>query len=278
MSSFPKQVSLHGQRVYVTPDDKIVSKSAFVAGGERSHGRRGGNIVLPGSPDTVAQFDDFLGDLVADEWAYLEADTGGTGAIIAGGGGVFRLTPSATSATTPQGAVALNGGLLGQWKAEQGNLRMAARVRISALNGSQNVFVGFTDSGGLEMPFYDTGGGLISNATDGVGFMYGGSGSTGTTWQGVGVKADTDATAVACDAPSAGLWDVLEVRVGDTGNGADGDKAYFYQNGVLKGSMVSPLTGSTALIPSVYTFARDTGAFNVDVDYINVSANRDTGI
>lgn len=274
---FPKQVSQHGQRLYLTHDDELVAKGAFVAGGERSIGRQGGNIVLPGAPGIVAQFDDFVGDLVGDEWNYAEGDTGNSGGIAAATNGVYRLTISATAATAPTGYAALNGGLLPQWKAKQGGLRMSARVKISALNGGNNVFVGFTDTGAGEMPIYDTGGGIISTATNAVGFVYGGAASAASGWTGVGVNADTDGTSVAGDAPTANTYDVLEVALGDTGTGSDGDVAYFYQNGVLKGSMSSPVLATRALVPVVAAFAKDTGGWTVDIDYLNPSANRDTG-
>lgn len=60
--TLPKQVSLHGSRAYLTPDDKLVSKNGFAAGGEAQQANnKAGIIVLPGSPGTVAHFDDFLG-------------------------------------------------------------------------------------------------------------------------------------------------------------------------------------------------------------------------
>jgi hypothetical protein len=280
MSSFPKQVSLHGQRAYVTPDDKLVAKSAFVAGGERSHGNKGGSVVLPGSPDTVAVWDDFLGDLIADEWNVVESDTGHTQALIAGTGGVFRLTVSSTAAKTQAGATGINAGVA-QWKGDQGNLRMSARVKVG-LNGGNNVFVGFTDTGVFgttQTPIHDTGAtaGAIATASDAVGWVYGANAATATGWAAVGVKAGTVATPIVGTAPTANVYDVLEVRIGDTGQGGDGDKAYFYRNGILIGSMSNPLTGTVGLTPCIAGWAQDTG-YNIDMDYINASGNRDTGL
>jgi hypothetical protein len=281
MSSFPKQVSLHGQRAYVSPDDKLVAKSAFVAGGERSHGNKGGSIVLPGSPDTVAIFDDFLGDLIADEWNVVESDTGHAQALVAGTGGVYRLTVSSTAAKTQAGATGLNGGAIAQWKANQGNLRMAARVKFTP-NGGNNIFIGLTDTGlagTTQTPIHDTGAtaGVISTATNAVGFVYGGNAATATGWAGVGVSAGTGRTPVTGAAPAANVYDVLEVRIGDTGGNGDGDKAYFYRNGTLIGSMANPVASTVGLTPCIAAWAQDTG-YDIDIDYINVSANRDTGI
>lgn len=279
MTAFTKQVSLHGQRAYITPEDELVVKKAVVIGGERSIGRQGGNIVLPG-PDTVAFFEDFVGDTgpTSGRVQYLESDTGHTRSIPVATNGLFRITLSSSSAKTPAGVALINLGDKQTWKANQGQLRMAVRLKISALNGSQNVFVGFTDTGGTEMPFHDTGAAAIqSTASNGVGFLYGGSGATATVWTGVGVKANTDGTSVAGTAPTANKFDVLEVIISDSGSNGSGDVAHFYQNGILKGRMTSPLTTTTALYPVVAAFARDTGALSVDVDYINVSSNRDTG-
>lgn len=271
MSSQDKQVGLHGARVYLTPDDVLVAKSGFASGGEQSQGNLGGSIVLPGSPKHVAVFDDFLGDVVADQWNYAEGDTGNNAGLINGTSGVYRMTLSTSAAFAPASVASLNGGVLLQWKRNVGKLRMAARVKASSYAGV-NIFVGLTDTGAAEMPYYDTGAtaGPISTATNAVGWIYGSDGDA--VWTGVGVNAGTDATSVAGAAPTTNVYDVLELAWNDTGD------VYFYQNGVLKGSMSAAVAGTRWLTPAVAAFAKDTGGQSIDIDYINVSANRDTGI
>jgi len=280
MTRFTKRHSIHGQEVYDTTDDQLVAKGGFVAGGQKSVGNKGGNIVLPGAPDTVAYFDDFLGDLIADEWNYAEADTGHDAAAVrAQTNGVVRLHLSSSAAKTSAASAVLNHGLFPQWKANQGNLRMTARLKINDLTGA-NVFIGFADTGATQMPVYDTGAtaGQISPASNAVGFLYsGGAGTPSTAWRGVAVNVDTDKTAVAGAAPTANTYDVLEIILGDTGSGNDGDIAYFRQNGVLKGSIKNPVLSTRAMVPVLAAFASEDTGNQVDLDYINISAGRDTG-
>lgn len=278
-NSFPKQVSLHGQRAYITPNDETVARKGFVAGGERSIGRQGGNVVLPGNPATVAFFDDFLGDLIADEWNYAEGDTGHNAAAVqAATNGIVRLHLSST-AKTPAAVAVLNHSLP-QWKANQGDLRVAARVKINNEDGA-NVFIGLTDTGAAVMPIYDTGddGGVpLANASNAVGFLYsGGDASPSTAWRGVAVNADTVATPVDGSAPTNNTYDVFEIAIGDTGSGGDGDVAHFYMNGVSIGSIASPILATRALTPVLAAFASEDTGNLVDMDWINVSAARDTG-
>jgi hypothetical protein len=278
MSQFNKQVSLHGQRAYITPDDVLVAKSAVATGGERSVGRRGGNVVLPGSPAYVAEWDDFLGDLIDDRWSTAEGDSGHDAvAVRAQTNGVARLHMSSTAAKTPAGYIVLNTGLFPQWKANQGKLRIAGRVKVgqTTLTGA-NVFFGFSDTGAAQMPIYDTGGGSgtpLSNASNAVGWLLSrGAASPSTVWRGVSVNADVDATPISGDAPTVNTYDVLEIEIRDTG-----DVAYFYQNGVLKGSISSPVLSTRGMVPVVAAFSSEDTGQVVDIDWINVSALRDTG-
>mgnify|MGYP001045680788 FL=1 len=285
--TIPKQKSIWGTKLYISPDDVTVSRNALAAGGEGKAA-----IILPGSPDTVAVFDDFLGDLVGDEWNYVEGDTGSSGALVAGTNGVFRLLGSNTDAAAPSAVRALNSGAL-NWKANQGRgtggpngsrLRMGARIKIESADRSakrQSVFVGFTDLTTAEMPAYDTGAGVISPASDLVGFLYGARADTG--WSGVAAKSiagDSGDQLVVLGAqygPSSNVYTDLEVEI-SRGAGDTGGKATFYINGVARGVINSPVGSAVALTPIIATFDEDTGARFVDVDWINVSAPRDTGM
>lgn len=283
MSKFPKQTGNLGRRLYVTPDNESVGQEGFVAGGELSVGNKGGSIVLPGNPARPAMFDDFLGDLVDDRWNFAENDTGGgdiAGTVVAGTNGIFRIAFLSNSAPVPANHGLINTGLFPQWKANQGKLRFAARIKMDDLTGA-NVFAGFADTGASQQPMYDTGdstGAPLALSSSAVGFLYsGGAGSPSTAWRGVAVNADTVATPVDGNDPTDNVYTVLEVEFGDTGTGGDGDVAYFYQDGVNIGSLSNPVPTARAMVPVVSAFKSEANALNVDIDWVNVAAARDTG-
>lgn len=264
----PMKISLHGRKVGVDQDDKFVSDGAITTGWPGKTEQ----IVLPGSRKTVAFFDDFLGDALAGEWNLQDGtDTGSkaTQAITAATNGVARVA-SATGIGDSGGISGLSGEL--NWKANQGKLRLSARVKIPAIT-TVNAFIGLTDTKNSEPPFFEDSGtaALVSNATDAVGWLFSTQNSK-TTWQGVGVQTNTDTTPVTGTAPTANVYETFEIEL-DTG----GDAA-FYQNGVLVGTAADAVHETVALAPvfSVYSFAAGTQR-TFDADYINVSANRDTG-
>ena len=84
-----------------------------------------------------------------------------------------------------------------------------------------------------------------------------------------GVKADTDATHANTNvAPVAATWVVLRVEVDASGNGR------FFINGAYVGAVVNATTATVALTPVVSCFTRTAASATVDVDYINVKADR----
>jgi hypothetical protein len=124
---------IHRRALGLSHNDQVMGRGGFVAGGEGKP-----VIVLPG-PDTVALFDDFLGDLVAGEWIAGSSDTGqaaNTGVLatsaVSATNGVYRMTSSASSTQTPAGgAQSINGPP--NWKPNQGRVRFGARVKIADL-------------------------------------------------------------------------------------------------------------------------------------------------
>lgn len=278
---------LHRRVFGITHKDEILSRAGYVSGGEDKPA-----IVLPGNPDTVALFDDFLGDLIADEWAYVEGDTGYSNAIQTGTNGVNRITGSETNGVDPGSVAAITQGLVKQWKVDSGGpkngrLRMSTRLKFDSVSrvaegGRTYVFAGFSDSGGAEMPVYDTGAGMISNAADLVGFSFSPAGDTG--WSLVSVKStagdsgDQLAVAGASYGPSANTYATLEVEV-RAGQSDTGGRAHFWVNGKKVGTINSPVNSAVALTPWVGMWVQDTGYASVlDIDYIAVSAPRDTGL
>lgn len=288
--SMPFLKGIHRRVLGITKDDQVIARSGYATGGEDKPA-----IVLPGAHDTVALFDDFLGDLVGDEWAYVEADTGINGAIAQATNGVFRISGSETVAFSgPESNAALTQGLFKQWKADMGGrkggrLRMTARIKAGTIAtaaeaGRTHIFVGFSDSGGAEMPAFDTGGGVISNASDVVGFVYGPSSAAySDRWQCVAAKSvandsgDQLAVPTPAVAPVSNVYDVLELEVRN-GISDTGGAAHFWINGKKVATINSPVKSDVALTPWIGGFVQDTGfAIQLDIDYVAVSAPRDTG-
>lgn len=260
--------SLHRRAIGLTNDNQVLGQMGFVAGGDGKPA-----IVLPGAPDTVAIFDDFLGDAVNTAWVQGVSDTGQATTVPLGvAGGVARMLSSATSVQTPVGG-AQQLGTGAQFKANAGRLRMSARLKIATLLGN-NVFVGFSDTGGAEIAVYDTGGGIITPAGDYAGFLKaGGAAATNLTWRAVAGKAGADQVAAPSPArtPVANVYDVLEVAVDANGH------ASFFINGAPVAQIQNALTPTVAMAGGVWRANTEGAADAVDVDYLNVSGARDTG-
>jgi hypothetical protein len=284
---FKKLVSLHGLKDYLSTESrrsvgKHIAQDGFAAGGEKSVGRQGGTIVIPGSPATVAEFSDFLASDTGGQfngWARVngDVDTGASSSVARQSmtNGVMRISFQGTPLNVPStGTIGLTKGLIKNWKPDAGRLQFAARVKLPSL-ASLNCFIGFSDSGGSEQPAYDTGGGIITPAADAIGFQYSNLGSI-TAWTAVSarsVAADSgDQSATTGVTPTANTYDVLEIRMGDSGEYAD-----FFVNGAHTNRFNNPVEAKTALTPGVWVFGSDTGTIQVDVDYIGVSGARDTG-
>lgn len=227
--------------------------------------------LVHGKSRVVNYFDDFLGDVIADQWGVDKGSDGAAAnfAISAAVNGMVRATTGAgAGASMAANGVQLHQQLL--WKANMGNLEMEARVKISAIT-TVALFVGFTDQiGSLEAPITsaasaDT---ITTNATDAVGFMFDTAMSTDTIWL-VGVKNDVDATkANSAVAPVADTWITLKVELDTSGN------ATFYINGAKKGTVSAAVTATVALTPVVTCFRRAAESITCDVDYIDIYASR----
>jgi hypothetical protein len=281
---------IHRRALGLTNRDETISRTGFVSGGDDRPA-----IVLPGNPDTVAMFDDFLGDLVADEWATVKGDTGIAAPAIANiTNGVFRLAGSETQPVTSEGNAALTQGLFKQWKADMGGrkggrLRLSARIKAATIattaeGGRNHIFCGFSDSGGAEFPAYDTGAGVISNAADLVGLLYAPtSASYSDRWTGVAAKSTAGDSGDQIVAPSTAIgptsnvYQTLEMEVRN-GISDTGGAAHFWIDGKKIGTINSPVASSTALTPWIGIWCQDTGFANqLDIDYVAISSPRDTG-
>jgi hypothetical protein len=266
--------SLHGRAVGLGPEGTVGAakgKRALISKGGFRSGDRGKQVVLP-SPDQVALFDDFLGDVLADQWNAVETDTDGAQAVLAGGiGGTLRITTG-----NDDGNAVVLPDLSGvtsylNWQASNGGLRMVARIKISRITLAY-IFVGFTDLITIEAPVYAAGSvdTITTDADDAVGFMFD-TGMATDTFHLVGVAATVDATRQAIStAPVADDYITLGLEVTAAG------VATFFINGLQVGTPMSgAVTPGADLTPVIYASNTDgTSALTLDVDWVNVSMNR----
>lgn len=281
---------LHRRTLGINHEGQVMSRPGFASGGED-----GRAVFHHSSPTTVVMFEDFIG-LTGGDTGELSTRYGtqliigfsDTGQIVPRQGpsgpaatftnGVFRMTSSATSAQDPvAGCQSLN--TPANFKANSGetmsrSLRMGARLKTNTLAGN-SVFVGFTDSGGTEMPAYDTGGGILTPAADYAGFIWSGEGgATQQAYRFVTGKAGVDQAATTGITPTAGVYDSLEVEISPNGNVA---------TGYINGKAVAQITGN-AVTSNVYLAAgiwranTDGAANALDIDWITAASQRDTGL
>jgi hypothetical protein len=225
-----------------------------------------------GGPNTVELFDDFIGDVIADQWGVLEGTDSGTtdAAVVAGGiGGVLRLTSGDAGTGLAADQVQIVQAL--QWQASNGDLCLETRFKISQITEAY-AFIGFTDlAATLEAPVISAGSAdtITTNASDAVGFMFD-TRMTTDEWFMTGVKANTDATHASIgSAPVADTYAVFRIEVN-----ADGD-ATFYYNGEVVGTVADAVTAGTDLTPTI-TIGKlsTTTSITADVDYVHVSMAR----
>ena len=268
--------SLHGKLLGLDAKGRLICPKGVIAGED-------GNQISERSPTRVSFFDDFLGDVIADQCNFVEGSDSATSdaAILAGGiGGVVRFTTGDVTGVTA-GNVASNAEQLNyalQWQASNGDLVFQARVKLSSITTSF-AFLGFTDLATAELPIEGSGtaDGITTNATDACGFLFDVR-MTNKKWWLVGVAADTDATAQNSGvAPVADKYQTFRVELSVPPGGATNATAKFYINGVQVGTAMSnALVSATDLTPTVViskAFA-DTTSITADLDYIHVAMDR----
>jgi len=244
----------------------LISRGGFIAGSN------GNQIVLP-SPSQVAFFDDFVGDVIADQWNLLKGTDNTTtdAAVLAGGiGGLVRLTSGDAGTGVAADLVQLTQAL--QWQASNGSLRIQARFKCSLLTNSF-IFFGFTDlATTLEASIIGSGSGdgITTNASDAVGFMYDNRMTTKNWWL-TGVAADVDATHQNSGvAPTADQFETLAIEISASG------RARFFRNGLGVGTAMSgAVTPAIDLTPTIMVGKTSvTTSALLDLDYMNVSMAR----
>jgi hypothetical protein len=263
---------VHRRHLGIGNDGQVIAPQGLETGGDGYP-----TIVYP-APNSVAMFDDFTGKTVTDTWTTVVVDTGQTitpraTVNAAFTNGVLGLKSSATTTDqTPIGGAQSVASVL-NWKANQGGLRFSTRLKIATLAGN-TVYAGFTDTGGNEMPAYDTGGGILTPASDYFGFICSGEGgATQQAWRAVAGKATVDQSATTGVTPVANTYTTLECEVTQ-----DGNTATFWIDGRPVASIPSAaVTPTVGLAAGIYRANTDAAENFVDVDWINISAHRDTG-
>jgi hypothetical protein len=239
-----------------------------------------GGQVYYGPQRYASEYDDFCGGGVAfsttiqSGWRSRKGSDGACvdWTVTPAVSGTVVGTIGSTTASMAVSGVQLDRGL--SWKANQGDLILEARVKLSAITNIA-VFIGFTDqTGALEMPIQsaasaDT---FTTNATDAVGFMFDTSMATDTWWL-TGVANDVDATHQNSAAvPVANTYQVFRVELSTAG------VATFYIDGVQVGTstgLSGAVTATVALTPVIAGFNRTTsGTPTITADYVCVSGAR----
>ena len=260
--------SIHGRKLGIDKDGALVSPGGFKAG------EHGNQLSMPSAARTVL-FDDFLGDVIADQWNATEGTDSATSdaAILAGGiGGVLRLTTGDAGTGLAADTEQLNQAL--QWQASNGGLTFQTRLKMSAITTCW-AYIGFTDTvTGLEAPATLSATTFTTTATDAVGFMFDTT-ATVDTWRMVGVKADVDAMTDATSkfstdtAPVADTYATFRIEVDTSGN------ATFFYNGNRVGYLANAVTAATDLTPIISVSKVSVAAsMTMDVDYVYVAQDR----
>jgi hypothetical protein len=223
-------------------------------------------------PTTATLFDDFLGDVIADQWSAAEGsdDLAVIAAVNSQPNGVVRQVTGDTT-TLAESCVSLTHGL--NWRASNGGLIFEALIKPVTAVTTVCYFVGLTDTLAtttLELPATLSTTTITYVADNAVGWLYD-TNATTDVFYGVGVKATSGvafASAVVGSAPVADTAMVLRIEVDSSGT------ASFYQDGTLKGTMANAVTATTQLTPIVAAMARTTASRTLDVDYVYVQQNR----
>lgn len=251
--------SIVGRRLGLDQDGRLVSDGLPM-------------VAHPRNPLGIVRLaDDFMGDVLADEWAVTKGSDGSAVdfAVSAAVGGMIRATTGAgAGASMAANGVQIHSAL--NWKANTGGLAFDCRLKMAAIT-TIAVFVGFTDqASSLEMPIHSAGSAntITTNASDAVGLFFDTSMSDDYWWA-AGVKGDTDATHASTGiAPTADTWQRLRVEVDASGN------ATMLINGRVYATVSSAVTATVALTPVVAAFRRAASSTTVDLDYIYVESER----
>lgn len=221
---------------------------------------------------TIRLFDDFLGDVIADQWSAAKgSDPQAVIATVVAGAvnGVVRQVSGDVGSGDAADAASLTYAL--NWSAAMGSLFAECKVKVDNIT---NVCMNFGLSDALatttlESPFtIGASDALTSNATDAACLVFD-TASASDTWFCCGVKADVDATKINTGiAPVAATYQTLRVEVDKAGT------ATFLIDGRIVGSVANALSPAVALTPILTIVSRTTAVRTQDCDYLECSGDR----
>lgn len=217
------------------------------------------------TPETaVIKLDDFVGDLLADEWGN-DVD-GGTVAISSAAGEHAVLLST--------GTVAANHATLIQdidWSVGVELLLVEARVKLSHI--TEIVFeFGFSDAlsetSGLAFSSHDATPVAVASNAAVIAFHNAGAGDSESVFSCVSVNADTAARNASTTTATADTFYKLSVGIDASGN------AGFYIDGSLVATQENAVATTANLSPWVSIVTQDTTEKIANVDYVLVASTR----
>jgi hypothetical protein len=220
----------------------------------------------------VYYFDDFLGDVIRDEYSGAAGSDGAASITLTAGGtgGICTLASGAAGAASfAADATVLTTGL--NFKANQGGLFVEARLRMNTALVNQYFNFGFTDvlaTTTLEMPMSISGTTITTTASDAICMLYD-SALSNQRIHIQGVKANVD-TAINNTGfiPVADTFMTLRIELDTSGN------AQSFINGVSYGYTANAVTATTALTPVIGVMTRNAASRSVGVDYLMFGQRR----
>lgn len=159
------------------------------------------------------------------------------------------------------------------FRLDEGSAWIEIRAKpVTSVTVDGETYLGVTDSNTTdENPILlSTTDVVTSAATDAVGFAYTGGGTA--NWKAVAVKADVDATPVACSrggatTPAVGTWQTFKIALSTEGH------ARFWINGVEHATIESAVS-TTALLNLGVAVQSGGTARSLDIDYVEMEYGR----
>ena len=233
----------------------------------------------------IRLFNDFFG---SSDYLALTSDTAPLGDFYAGGEGFEDADAGVVGKAALSGVVALTsanadtdtafiGTAIGFDVALMGPITLEARVQLPDLD-TKEIFFGLTSVLSVDEQLEDivinASGTTITMPADLVGFYLSDELTDDEDWHGIHsggtATASTTTTGVDLDDDAvAGEWQVLRLEVMPNGT------TYWYIDGVLKQTVVAACSTTTDMAVCLAAAANTTEFAIMDVDYLEVTANRD---
>lgn len=215
-----------------------------------------------GNGDFISYWDDFFGDLLADEWA-PNLSTGATIAVNSQAGGAIRFTTDTDDTDFATLALGLH------WLVSSGPTIFEARIKTVTATTLRAVEVGLSDAvsetNGLAFSSHDVT--PVDVADNAAVFGWNAAEST-TTWSLLSVNAGTPSQSFAASAALGTTYQTLRIVIAANG------EARFYVNGTLLLTRASAVATTALLTPWITLKSQSGATKSIDVDYVHVAGLR----